>query len=34
MERPYPDAPANKLNLPANLETHLENEVQQALAAA
>jgi uncharacterized membrane protein YebE (DUF533 family) len=34
MERAYPDAPANKLNLPADLKTHLENEAQQALAAA
>jgi len=34
MERAYLDAPANKLNLPANLETHLKNEAKQAPAAA
>jgi len=34
MERAYLDAPANKLNLPADLKPHLENEAKQALAAA
>jgi uncharacterized membrane protein YebE (DUF533 family) len=34
MERAYPDALGNKLNLPADLKTHLENVAKQALAAA
>ncbi len=34
MERAYLDALANKLNLPTDLKTHLENEARQALAAA
>ncbi|MFZ0106028.1 MAG: tellurite resistance TerB family protein [Thiobacillus sp.] len=34
MERAYLDALANKLNLPADLKSHLENEARQALAAA
>ena len=34
MERAYLDALANKLNLPADPKTHLENEAKQALAAA